>query len=104
MKNHNTFPWGKVIERLDYDFDGKKLEIVKAHPWKNWNSEKPRNQREFDADRIIYSCEELGVMTNSVVTMLLYWIVVQGVGDGREGHVLFTGICRMLTIDLGEGW
>jgi hypothetical protein len=104
MKNHNTFPWGKVIERFDYDFDGKTLEIVKVHPWKHWNPDVPINQREFDADKITYSCDELGITTNNIIAMLLYWIVCQGIGHSQHGHSLFSGICRMLTIDQGEGW
>jgi hypothetical protein len=96
------FPWGKVIDRVDYDFDGKTLEIVKAHPWKSLSA--PKSEREFDAEKVIYFCDELGVSTNSIMTMLLYWIVCQGVGRGQHGHSLFSGICRMLTIDQGEGW
>ena len=96
------FPWGKVIDRIEYDFDGKTLEIVKAHPWKSLSA--PKSEREFDAEKVIYFCDELGVSTNSVMTMLLYWIVCQGIETEQEASILFLGVCRMLKIDHGEGW
>jgi hypothetical protein len=32
------FPWGKVMDKFEYDFDGRTMEVVKYHPWKTKGS------------------------------------------------------------------
>lgn len=88
------FPWGQVIDRFEYDFDGKKMELTKFHPWV---SEKGHVRTgEPNMEEIQYHCDELSESAHSVEYMLLSWIARQKLGLNQ--HMLVAGIARALEI------
>lgn len=96
------FPWGRVIERFKYNFDGDNVEIVKYHPHKRdekgfavYDDEYNRFQA-IDTDKIEYHLEGHHVSCGSVEGCLIYWMAEKHLG--LNNHSLVAGICRALDV------
>lgn len=89
----NKFVWGKVIDKFDYDFDGIEVNIVKYHPWMY---EKGRSTHKPDMEKIEYYCEEISQSSNTLMGILLSWIVYRQLGMNQDA--LVTGLARMLKL------
>jgi len=89
----SKFPLGRVIETFVYDFDGVEVSIIKFHPW---ILEDGRITRKPDFDKIEYHCEEINQSSDSLITILLTWIVEHQLG--RNQGALTQGIARMLKL------
>lgn len=83
----SKFPWGKVIERFIYNFDGEELEIVKYHPWES-------NRGIIDYEKVMYDCEEIGQSACNLHYILIAYIVHKRIGANE--HSLIKGIARAL--------
>lgn len=81
MKN-KKFPWGEVIDRFEYDFDGIKMEVVKFIS-------------KYDGS-ILYCCEEIRESSESLFYLVIAWMAKQQLGS-NEGS-LVVGICKALEI------
>lgn len=87
------FPWGRVIKRFQYDFDGKAVEVVKFYPTKFKNGIGVRGEY---TETPKYHIEELSESANSLDYILVAWIARQRLGLNQ--HALVAGICRALEI------
>jgi hypothetical protein len=87
------FPWGKVIDIFDFDFDGVKLEVTKYHPKKPGNS---LSSREYE-EAVEYHVEEMRASFNSMDELLVAWLVHRNIGPGNK-DALVVGLCRALEI------
>ena len=94
----HRFPWGKVIDRLFWKFDGLTLEIVKFHPWKGSSGPAPRDVD----DSVTHYCCEGGIgIYESFDAALIGWIAHRRVGANSYG--LAAGVCRALRIEPTSG-
>jgi hypothetical protein len=89
----SKFSWGTVINRFDYDFDGKKLEVVKFHPWVSVDSRVMTGTP--DEAATLYHCEELRESFYDMDSLLISWIARKNIGLNQ--HTLVQGICRALS-------
>jgi hypothetical protein len=89
----SIFPWGKVIERFVYDFEGDKVEIVKYHPHLQ---DTQKRVREIDTNKVWYHLEDHHVSHSSIEACLLTWMAEKHLGLNH--HTLVSGICRALNI------
>lgn len=87
--NGKKFPWGKVIDRFEYNFDGTILEVVKYHPKKYDGTEG------YSLDEMFH-CEEISGSFGSIQHLLISWIVYKNLGLNE--HSLANGIARALKI------
>jgi hypothetical protein len=88
------FPWGKVLEIFEYDFDGKPLEIVKYHPWKSEGvSVKTGNPNE---DETCYHIAAMSESFHSIDAALIGWIAHKNLGLNHG--TLAAGVCRALNV------
>lgn len=88
------FPWGKVLERFSYDFDGSTMDVVKFHPWKADGCIVKTG--EPDTSRVHYHCEELQSSYGELDALLICWIAKKRLGINQ--HVLVSGVCRALGV------
>lgn len=95
MNQKKKFPWGHVIERFEYDFDGKTLDVVKYHPWKVDGC----NIRTGDPETgsVSFHCSALSESWGSLDALLISWIARRRLGINE--HALVGGICRALKIE-----
>jgi hypothetical protein len=84
------FPWGRVIERFDYDFDGEKVEVVKYFP------KKANHLNMGFEDAPQYHIEDLHESSNSLQYILISWIARKNLGLNQ--HALVAGVCRALDV------
>jgi len=87
------FPWGRITNTFVYDFDGVEVTIIKFHPWvyeKGYSTKKP------DMEKIEYHCEEINQSADSLITLLLTWMVEHQLGHNQGA--LTQGIARMLKL------
>lgn len=89
----NKFPWGRVIDTFIYDFDGTEVTIIKFYPWVYENG---RNTRKPDMEKIEYHCEEINQSADSLIGILITWMVEHKLG--RNQGALIQGIARMLKL------
>lgn len=90
----SKFTWGRVIEKFEYDMDGRALQVVKFHPWKCSGSTVLTGQP--DLEDICYHCEELHQSFDSLDALLIAWIAEKRLGLNQ--HALVSGMCRALGI------
>ena len=76
------FPWGSVIDRLKYDFDGVSLDVTKYVDKQG---------------QTLYHVEELHASFYGMDSMLIAWIAYRRLGLNQ--HNLVGGICRALEIN-----
>ena len=84
------FPWGRTINTFVYDFDGVEVTIIKFHPFYEDNTRKP------DMEKIEYHCEEINQSADSLIGILITWMVEHQLG--RNQGALIQGIARMLKL------
>jgi len=84
------FPWGRTINTFVYDFDGVEVTIIKFHPFYEDNTLKP------DMEKIEYHCEEINQSADSLIGILITWMVEHQLG--RNQGALIQGIARMLKL------
>ncbi|UCV00264.1 hypothetical protein [Acidovorax radicis] len=90
----SKFPWGKVLERFEYDFDGQQVEVVKYLATKFVNGSAVRGEWE---DVPSYHIEELSESARSLDYILIAWIARKRIGLNQ--HALISGICRALCVE-----
>jgi hypothetical protein len=82
----NKFPWGKVIDRFQYDFDGDAIEVVKyIGTFQGVTETKPS-----------FHIEELHASYNSVQAAIIAYFAYKNLGLNQ--HVLVSGVCRALEV------
>ena len=86
----SRFPWGRIINTFVYDFDGVEVTIIKFHPFYEDNTRKP------DMEKIEYHCEEINQSADSLIGILITWMVEHQLG--RNQGALIQGIARMLKL------
>ena len=89
----SRFPWGRIINTFVYDFDGVEVTIIKFHPWvyeNGYSTKKP------DMEKIEYYCEEINQSADSLIGILITWMVEHQLG--RNQGALTQGIARMLKL------
>lgn len=89
------FSWGAVIEVFEYNFDGRKVEITKFHPWKR-GSGGVILQGQPDPKVVQFDCDELSEHSNSLEYLLLAWIARENLGLNQ--HALVAGVARALGV------
>lgn len=82
------FPWGKVIDYLQLDLDGDKVEVIKYYA-------KICNKQEWESEPS-YHIEELHASYNNVQSAIIGYIAYKSLGLNQ--HALISGICRALCI------
>ena len=80
----NKFPWGTVIDRFQYDFDGDAIEVVKYYPFG------------LHTEDIMFHIEELHASYNSVQGAIVAYFAYKNLGLNQ--HALVSGVCRALEI------
>jgi hypothetical protein len=88
------FAWGRVLDRFEYDFDGRKLELTKFHPWVSENGHIRVGTP--NTEEVQYHCEELSESAHSVEYMVLAWIARRKLGLNQ--HMLVAGLARALDL------
>ena len=86
----SKFPWGKVIDRLQLDLDGDKLEVVKYYP------SKALHLNGGYETYVNYHVEELHSSYNNVQSAVIAYIAYKSLGNNQ--HTLVSGICRALGV------
>lgn len=89
------FPWGRVIDRFEYDFDGAKLSVTKYYPKKHNTS---LSSREYE-DVPFYHVEEMRAAFPCMDSLLIGWLIHRNVGFGNQDPLL-KGMCRALNVKL----
>lgn len=89
------FPWGEVIDRFDYDFDGMQMSVVKFHPWVRHGSTILTGNPCLDI--VSYHCEELHESSDNLLKLVIAWIAFKKLGL-NEGS-LVAGISRALCLE-----
>ena len=89
-----AYAWGRVIERFDFDMDGRVVEAIKYHPWRS------KDGRVFtgdpDTERVEFHCEEMHESFFSLDALLIAWIARKNLGMNQSA--LVAGICRALAV------
>lgn len=86
------FPWGRVLTRFVYDFDGDVMEVVKFHPWKTDGCTVLTGNP--DETLVRYHCEELHESSDSLQALLLSWMAHKNLGLNQGA--LVQGIAKAL--------
>ena len=68
------FPWGKVVDRFDYDFEGQPFEVIKYHPRIYING---LGTDQVDTNSISYHCPQIGSSSGSLFELLICWLAVR---------------------------
>lgn len=89
------FPWGKVIDRFTFDFDGEVFDVTKYNPWISRGSSYVIRT---PSDEIEYHCEELHQSAGSLMALLIHWIAFKRMGSNNGS--LAEGVCRALCVEL----
>ena len=96
------FPWGKVLDRMSYDFDGQKFEVTKFYGHKF--DEKGHsvmdpvrlNSQLIDESVVLYHCDEISQSAESLFGLLIAWITYKQLG--LNNGALVAGIARALLL------
>lgn len=88
----SKFPWGKIIEKFDLDFNGDVLVIVKYHPWVNTGE---RNRS--DDSVVLFHCDEIHESRDNIYALVIAWMARKQLGLNQQS--LVDGICRALMLD-----
>ena len=88
------FSWGHVLDRFEYDFDGRTMEVIKYHSWKK--DKGTLIVGDADESVIHYHCEELNESTESLEYLVILWIARQSLGQNQ--HALVRGIAKALDL------
>lgn len=86
----SKFPWGKVVDYLQIDLDGDKLEVVKYYGNVGGGAIKTYNGIPS------YHIEVLHASYNTVQSALIAYMAYKSLGLNQ--HTLVSGICRALEI------
>jgi hypothetical protein len=90
----SKFPWGRVIEVFDYDFDGVKMEVTKYYePKRDSHNQSIRGEY---STAVAYHCDEIGRSSDNLFDLLIHFIAYKQLGLNQ--HVLVAGISRALCI------
>lgn len=92
--SRKPFPWGKVIDRLTFDFDGETLEVTKYHPWKTRECEVRTGDPNLD--EIAFHVQEIRQSFDNVYAAVIAWVAFKHLGHNQ--NALASGICRALAI------
>ncbi len=90
----HRFPWGKVLDRFEFDFDGVKLEVTKYLPTKFVNGHAVKGEHEDEPE---YHIDEMSGSFGSMDAALIGWITHRRLG--LNNNSLAYGICRALKIE-----
>ncbi len=90
----NEFPWGKIIEKFDYNFEGKKVQIIKYYPW--ITNKHLVKKRSVDFEHVLYHCPLIHESFSSLYAALIGWIVYDNLGLNQ--YALTLGICKAMNI------
>jgi len=88
------FSWGQVLDRFEFDMDGKPLEVVKFHPWQTEGSTVRTGLP--DESVVNYHCEQIRESFLDLDALLIAWIAHRRLGQNQGA--LTSGICRALAI------
>jgi hypothetical protein len=89
------FPWGKVRDKFEYDFDGRTMEVIKFHPWKTKGSTVLTG--EPNLEEVNYSVDEIHQSFYTIDAAILAWIAYKNLGLNQ--YALVDGVCRALGIN-----
>lgn len=89
-----SFTWGRVLDRFEYNFDGRTMEVIKYHPWKQ--DECTLLTGDPNESVINYHCAELHESAESLEYLVLLWIARQSIGPNQ--HALVRGIAKALDL------
>ena len=91
----DKFPWGRVIQTFRYEIDGLPLEIVEYHPWVYYGVY-DRSLKKADETCKKYSCAEISRSSESMMVLILHWMVYKQLGDNQDS--LVAGLARILRL------
>jgi len=89
----SKFVWGRVIDRLDLDFDGEQFEVTKYYPHKFVNGNHVRGEHE---EKVCYHSEELHESNYNLYALTISMVARRHLGSNQ--HALVSGIVRALCI------
>ena len=89
----NKYPWGKVITIFSIPIDEYALVITKYHPFQFNGSIATRT---IDETKVVYSCEETCQSADTMMQLILSWIVYKQLGMNQSA--LVSGLARMLKL------
>ena len=89
------FPWGKVVDRFDYDFEGQPFEAIKYHPRIYING---TGTDQVDSNSILYHCPQIGTSSGSLFELLICWLAVQSLSS-TEALYVAPAISRALKLN-----
>ena len=98
MNTTRAFPWGKIITRFSYDFDGSTFEVTKFFPHKFVNGHQvfdEHKKRVFE-DTPSFNNEELHESSHTLDALLVSFIARKHLGTNQSS--LVAGIVRALSI------
>ena len=78
------FPWGKVVDRFDYDFEGQPFEVIKYHPRIYING---LGTDQVDTSSISYHCHQISTCSDSLFELLVYWLAAQSLSSTEALYV-----------------
>jgi hypothetical protein len=78
------FPWGKVVDRFDYDFEGQSFEVIKYHPRIYING---TGTDQVDTDSISYHCPQIRTCSYSLFELLVCWLATQSLSSTEALYV-----------------
>jgi hypothetical protein len=93
------FPWGKVIDRFDYDFEGQAFEVVKYHPRVYVDG---RGTDQIDTESTMYHCDQISTCAGSLFELLVCWLASRSLGS-TEALYVAPAISRALKLNSTTG-
>jgi hypothetical protein len=90
----SKFVWGRVLNKFDYDFDGKEVQIIKYHPWAVDGCTIKRGV--VDESITTFHCEEIHQSDINIFVLILAWLAYKQLGL-NEGS-LVCGIAKALDL------
>ena len=94
MSESKNFPWGKVIERFNLDFDGERMEVVKYRAWTTDGMVVEIGLPILG--EISYSVPLMHTSFGSMDAAVIGWITYRHLGLHQDA--LASGICRALGV------
>ena len=86
------FSWGTVVNRFDYDFDGKKMEVIKYHPWKSEGCYVRTGDPNME--QVLYHCEALHESCENLFNLVIAFIAKDSLGLNQQA--LVAGVAKSL--------
>ncbi len=87
------YTWGRVITVHEFAIDGHEFDIVEYHPFQFKGS---ISTNEVDLDKVLYGCDEISQSADSMMNILIAWMVYKQLGMNQGA--LVQGISRMLML------